>query len=93
MPSLALEDLYTTPVSDSEETQRVRFEGAIAQYRAEHNAQAEVLAKYVFALATAIAARELSVAAERAALRVPVRPGEEPLGGKRHEVELTLRNP
>lgn len=55
-----------------------QFQGTLAQYRAVHDAKAEVLAKYVFALSAAIACEKKSAEAPLAGLSFPVRPGASP---------------
>jgi hypothetical protein len=68
----------------------VQFEAALIRFNAEQESQSELLAQYVFALSAAIFAHQEANQATRAGLRLPARPGEEPLPGKRREVDVIL---
>ena len=78
-------------MSQENSNARVQFEGALAQYRAARDAEAEVLAKYIFTLSAAIACENKSKAAALAGLRFPIRP-DVIQDGKIQEAEVVLQN-
>jgi len=95
--SNTVEHMYTTGETDDasgDETARQQFEAALIRQRVELNAEAEVLAKYVFSLGAAVACERLSREATRAGLRFPIRPAQPvPTDGKFMEAEVSLKNP
>jgi hypothetical protein len=59
-----------------------------------NDAQAEVLAKYVYSLSAALACEDASVNATRAGLRFPIQPSQPAAAdGKIKEAEVVLKNP
>lgn len=88
-----LEAMFTTPSSAEDENANARAQltGALAEYRARHDARAAALAKYVFALSTAIACENATRAASSAGLRFPIRPGTA-ASSKIAEAEVTLES-
>jgi hypothetical protein len=93
---LSLERVYTTESgeSSSDEADRQTFEAELTRYRAMNDAQAEVLAKYVYSLSAALACEDASVKASRAGLRFPIRPSQPAAtDGKIKEAEVVLKNP
>ncbi len=74
-----LEDLYTNPpntgeIDKDEEKKRKQFEADLSSYNAKHNADADHLAGFVFAVSAAVYCQKLSEAAARAGLKFPIRP-------------------
>ncbi|MBX3216442.1 MAG: hypothetical protein KF850_30680 [Labilithrix sp.] len=88
-----LEAMFTTPASSDDENVNARAElaGALAEYRARHEATAMTLAKYVFALSTAIACEDASRTASSAGLRFPIQPATS-ASSKVAEAEVTLES-
>jgi hypothetical protein len=78
-PSGLIEPMYTNPPNDggltnTNEQNRMQFEGQLNSYYATRNAKVERLVKYVYALATAVWCEQQTQAATRALLRFPVNP-------------------
>jgi len=72
--------IYTNPpndgtISNTLEQNRQQFEGNLNSYYANPNAEVDRLARYVFALSTAVACEDLSTNATSALLQFPVNPG------------------
>lgn len=91
----ALERMYTVSGEESEGKERanarLQFEAALTQYRAVHDAEAEVLTRYIVALSAAIACENKSVAAKGAGLRFPIQPGVSQ-SSQAQEAEVALEN-
>ena len=73
--------LYSNPpndesISNSFEQNRQQFEGNLTAYYATRNAQVDRLARYVFALSTAIACEEFSILAKSVVLQFPLNIGK-----------------
>jgi hypothetical protein len=98
VPSGAIEPMYTNPPNDggltnTNEQNRMQFEGQLNSYYATRNAKVERLAKYVFALAAAVWCEQQSVAATRALLRFPVHPSTTPTLATITNAEVLLTGP
>src|SRR5262245_64864002 len=83
-PSGAIEPMYTNPPNDggltnTNEQNRMQFEGQLNSYYATPNAKVERLAKYVYALACAVWCEQQTQAAARARLSFPVNPPATPV--------------
>ena len=94
-PTSPLEPMYTNPPNDggltnTNEQDRMQFEGQLNSYYATRNAKVERLAKYVYALAAAIWCEQQTQAAARARLRFPVNPGSSPTLTTVNEAEVIL---
>lgn len=91
----AFEKMYTVkPVGETfapelDINAQKEFQGVRAQYHAVHDAEAEALTKYVFALSAAIACENKSAKAARAGLGFPIQPGPT---GKVQEAEVVLES-
>jgi hypothetical protein len=75
-PPRPLDQLYTEPINDDEESDRLRFVQELQSYHAIHKATAEQLANYVFALSAAEANSATTAEAAEAGLDVPVQIAE-----------------
>jgi hypothetical protein len=94
-PSGAIEPMYTNPPNDgglgnTNEQNRMQFEGQLNSYYATRNAKVERLAKYVYALACAIWCEQQTKAATRALLRFPVNPPATPTLATVKDAEVVL---
>ncbi len=94
-PSGAIEPMYTNPPNDggltnTNEQNRMQFEGQLNSYYATRNAKVERLAKYVYALAAAVWCEQQTQAATRALLRFPINPPATPTLATVHEAEVIL---
>jgi hypothetical protein len=94
-PAGAIEPMYTNPPNDgaltnTNEQNRMQFEGQLSSYYATRNAKVERLAKYVYALASAVWCEQQTQAAARALIRFPVNPPVTPTLATVHEAEVIL---
>jgi hypothetical protein len=89
-PSDSLEQYYTAPGSSNFDDQRQQFEGNLTAYYAENNAQVDVLAKYVYALAAALACQKMTDDATQAGFQFPVLPGTTSDGAKVAQASVIL---
>ena len=94
-PSGAIEPMYTNPPNDggltnTNEQNRMQFEGQLNSYYATRNAKVERLAKYVYALAAAVWCEQQTQAATRALLRFPVNPPATPTLATVNDAEVIL---
>lgn len=81
LPPDPLESLYTDPPNDGtsnndDEQDRQHFEGNLDSFYATRNANAQQLAKYVYAAAAAVWCEQRSLLATQAILEFPVKPGQ-----------------
>ena len=95
VPSGAIEPMYTNPPNDggltnTNEQNRMQFEGQLNSYYATRNAKVERLAKYVYALAAAVWCEQQTQAATRALLRFPVNPPATPTLATVNDAEVIL---
>jgi hypothetical protein len=79
VPTGPIAPMYTNPPNDggltnTNEQNRMQFEGQLNSYYATRNAKVERLAKYVYALAAAVWCEQQTQGATRALLRFPVNP-------------------
>lgn len=88
-----LERIYSLPDSSDDKEDRGEFEGELLAYYAKHNAEAERLAGYVFAMSAALFCAQRSNEVREVRFRFPVRLGPVPAGGKIKEAEVILRGP
>ena len=86
----ALEQFYTAPGSTGFDTERGQFEADLTTYYTTGNTQADVLAKYVYALSAALACEQLTVDAAHAGFEVPILPGIAGPDGKVAETAVIL---
>ncbi|HWN67041.1 MAG TPA: hypothetical protein VNM90_05345, partial [Haliangium sp.] len=91
-PVRTLEEMYTAPVSSEANNERLKFEAERMKYRGVHDAEAEVLVKYVVALSAALACEKRSHNATKAGLRFPIRPDVVSPNGKIKEAEIIVEN-
>ena len=94
-PPRKLEELYTLPklggtLDTDVETDRQKFESDQITYYTTNNTQAEVLAKYVFALSAALVCEKQTNDATRAGFELPVLPGIVDSGGKTAVTDVIL---
>lgn len=87
-PPRPLEELYTKPTTVDVDMDRLLFESRLQAYYAAHNASAEQLAGYVYALSAAIAEQKLSEDAARVGFHFPIL--KDPIDGKYKEAEVIL---
>lgn len=87
---LTLEQIYTAPDSSDDKQARQEFEGELIAYYAKHNAEAERLAAFVFAVSAALFCENKSNQATEARLRFPVHLGAVVSSGKIREAEVVL---
>jgi hypothetical protein len=93
----AFEKMYTVKsgvdllAPDVDTNAQKEFQGALAQYHAVHDADAEALTKYIFALSAAVACENKSAASARSGLSFPIQPGVGPTG-KAEEAEVVLEH-
>jgi hypothetical protein len=73
------------------EAERRRFDAELLAYYATHNAEAEQLARYIFALTAALKCAQLSDNATPVGFSFPVLPGVA-AGGRIKEAEVLLQN-
>ena len=97
-PSGLIGPMYTNPPNDggltnTNEQNRMQFEGQLGSYYATRNAKVERLAKYVYALAAAMWCEQQTVAATRALLRFPINPPATPELTTVNEAEVVLTGP
>ncbi len=92
---ITLEQLYTLPDADDEETvaARQQFEGELAAYYATGDAEAERLAGFVFALAAAVGEQRTSEDARWVGFLLPVLPGVTETGAQLKSVRVLLTDP
>lgn len=92
LPPRPLETLYERrPTPDPFiDADRKRFEAEVAGYYATHNAEAERLSRYIFAMSAAMFAEARSRVANRVSFRFPVRPGVTSQGSHIREAEVIL---
>jgi Tc toxin complex TcA C-terminal TcB-binding domain len=81
LPPDPLESLYTDPPNDgtsnnNDEQDRQHFEGNLDSFYATRNANAQQLAKYVYAAAAALWCEQRSLIATQVMLEFPVKPGQ-----------------
>jgi len=86
-----LERLYTAPDNSNDKQDREEFEGQLVAYYAKHNAEAERLTGFVFAVSAAILCQNLSGQETEARFRFPVRIGAVVTTSKIKEAEVILR--
>lgn len=91
-PSPALELMYTTDAPGFDEQTHQLFAAELLKHRAAHDAKAEVLANYIYALVAALACEQKSIDASAAGLCFPIRPGVATPSGKIKESEVVLQN-
>ncbi|MEH2539206.1 neuraminidase-like domain-containing protein [Bradyrhizobium sp. AZCC 1699] len=94
-PSGDIERMYTNPPNDggltnTNEQDRMQFEGQLNSYYATRNAKVERLAKYVYALGAAVWCEQQTQAATRAFLRFPVNPPATPTLATVNDAEIIL---
>jgi hypothetical protein len=91
-PPEALENLYTLPGASATNvtTDRQQFEGDLTTYYTTNSTQAEVLAKYVFALSAALVCEKKTNDATNAGFELPVLPGIVDSSGKTTETDVIL---
>jgi len=90
-PPNSLENLYTTDSpSPAPDQDRQKFEADQITYYTTNNTQAEVLAKYVSALAAALVCEKKTSDANRAGFELPVLPGIADSSGKTAETDVIL---
>lgn len=94
-PPRKLEDLYTLPkpggtLDTDVETGRQKFESDQITYYTTNNTQAEVLAKYVFALSAALVCEKKTNDATHAGFELPVLPGIVDSNGKTAVTDVIL---
>lgn len=94
-PSGPIEPMYTNPPNDggltnTNEQNRMQFEGQLNSYYATRNAKVERLAKYVYALACAVWCEQQTQAATRALLDFPVDPPATPTLATVKDAEVIL---
>jgi len=91
-PPEKLENLYTLPKAsnDSPTSNRRQFESNLTTYYATYNTQAEVLAKYVFALSAALVCEKKTNDVTNAGFTLPVLPGIADPSGKTSETDVIL---
>lgn len=87
-----IEEMYTADTNDNRDRARSLFEAERLRYQATHDARAEVLSKYVYSLAAAVAAQRFSESALSAGLGLPVRLVPDDTPGKIKEVKVSLVN-
>ena len=90
VPAFPLEELYTTGSGAASDTDRQKFESSLIAYYTTNSTQAEVLAKYVFALSAALVCAKKTSDATRAGFPLPVLPGTPGSGGKAAETDVIL---
>ncbi|KAM7219247.1 hypothetical protein V8F06_005416 [Rhypophila decipiens] len=73
-PRMSIEDLYSNPDPNSNEQERVRFEGALTSYYATHNGNMQQLKKFVFIVFAAVKAEQLSFQQTQVTLNLPLDP-------------------
>lgn len=100
-PSLAVKDLYTGPdfppgivpvKSEEAEQGRNKFEAEQLGYDATHNAEAERLSQYVFALSAAISCQHKSENAKRVGFQFPILPVNASDPSKIQQAKVVLFN-
>jgi hypothetical protein len=87
---LLLEDIYTAPDDGNDKQDREEFEGQLLAYYARHNAEADRLTAFVFAVSAAVFCEERSAQTTEVRFRFPVRLGPAPASGKINEAEVVL---
>jgi hypothetical protein len=90
VPPASLEELYTAGPALAPDANRQKFESDLLTYSTTTDTQAEVLAKYVFALSAALACERQSNTAARVGLTIPVLPGIAAVGGKAAQTDVIL---
>lgn len=91
-PSPDLEVMYTTDASGFDEKAHQIFQAELLKHRAANDAEAEVLANYIFAMVAALVCEQKSIDASAAGLRFPIQPGVATPSGKIAESEVVLQN-
>jgi hypothetical protein len=87
----SLENLYTTnSPSYAPDQERQKFESDQITYYTTNDTQAEILAKYVFALSAAMVCEKKTNDATRAGFALPVRPGIVDPSGRTAETDVIL---
>jgi hypothetical protein len=85
-----LAQYYTSPGSSGHDTDRQQFESNLITYYTTSNAQADTLAKYVFALSAALQCEQLSKDAANAGFTLPILPGAPATTGKVADTDVIL---
>jgi hypothetical protein len=92
VPSPDLETMYTTDAAGFDSKAHQLFEADLLKYTATHNGTAELLATYVYSMVAALVCEQKSIAATRADLEFPIRPGVATPSGKIKEADVILTN-
>jgi len=91
-PTPDLEVMYTADAAGFDAQAYQIFQAELLKHRAAHDAKAEMLASYIYAMVAALVCERKSIDAMAAGLRFPVQPGVATPGGKINEFEVILRN-
>ena len=89
-PTDQFEGLYTNPDDSDDKQARQEFEGELVSFYAKHNAEADRLTGYVFAVSAAMICEQRSAAVSEVRFRFPVQLGAPPSAGKIKEAEVVL---
>lgn len=91
----SLEAMYTKPDADSDEAERdrQRFEAELYSYYATHNAKADQLSRYIYALSAALFCERQSIEATQVKFAFPVRLTSTDTTSKIKQAEVMLSNP